>query len=417
MRLGYSRRRKHPTPVLGALFLSLMAVLLVSLILGNRILLFGGLFFALYLLAIVIRILTAVPGLPLEVPLVVRRVIAGSSADVPLYAVGRASLRLHYLISPVDPWVKAVPSRFTLCRDQMELKVSVTPPLAGSSHPELRLSVIDPWGFIQLNRVIEPVELRVIPRARYAGWLAMKYLEQAGAGATLASQMPPNAVFVPRRGIEYTDSRPYQPGDRLRYTDWKHTLKLSQLITKQYTEVGQPAAIITVNLSVQDAEGGDKLAFDLITTALTVAREGIPTALAAYDHERVAMTTPVSDPREILRQTLSLVKDITPVELAHRQLELPDIGKLRRSITQLESVASAPAERLLALLNFEYRAIGEAARNHWATLALRQVVERTSPPAIIVLVSELNHDAEALLVTTDNLNRRGFTTLSIGAGP
>ncbi len=37
------------------------------------------------------------------------------------------------------------------------------------------------------------------------------------------------------------------------------------------------------------------------------------------------------------------------------------------------------------------------------------------PPAIIVLVSQLNHDAEALLVTSEKLSKRGFTTISVEA--
>jgi len=65
------------------------------------------------------------------------------------------------------------------------------------------------------------------------------------------------------------------------------------------------------------------------------------------------------------------------------------------------------------MLYFEYQAIEEAAKNHPATLALSQVTEHTPPPATIVLVSQLNHDAEALLVTTEKLSKRGFTTIPI----
>jgi hypothetical protein len=109
------------------------------------------------------------------------------------------------------------------------------------------------------------------------------------------------------------------------------------------------------------------------------------------------------------------VKDITPVEFAHRFLQLPDIGKLRRNIAQLKQATSEPGQRLLSMLDFEYQAIEQGAKNHPATLALLQVTERIPPPAIIVLVSQLNHDAEALLVTGERLTRRGFATLSTEA--
>ncbi|GAI18932.1 unnamed protein product, partial [marine sediment metagenome] len=238
------------------------------------------------------------------------------------------------------------------------------------------------------------------------------YLEQTGAGATVATTMPPEAVLIPKRGIEYFNSRTYQPGDQLRDIDWKHTLKLSQLIIKEYIEAGEQAAIIAVNLSVTDAEEADKLAFNLITIAITLARETIPTALAIYNHQKVILTTAVIDPREILKQTLLVVKDITSVEFVHRFLQPPDINKLRRNTTLLKQVTSQPAQRLLSMLNFEYEAIEEAAKNHPATLALSRVTKH-APPAIIVLVSQMNHDTEALLVTTEKLSKRGFTTIPI----
>jgi len=408
----YKVKGKHITNILQALFVSTLVILLISFIVNNPILLFTTIILVLYLLVILIRVLLTIPRLPLDVPTIWKRVIAGTTADISLYLTSKASIRLHSLLSPVEPWVKITPQRFTLNRDKTELNLAITPPLAGPSHPQLQVSVVDPWGFTQVNQVIEPVELHVIPRARYAEWLALRYLEQTGAGFA-ATTLPAKAIPIPKRGVEYFDSRSYQPGDPLRDIDWKHTVKLNQLIVKEYIEAGEQAAIIAVNLSVTDAEEAEKLAFNLITTALTLAYDTIPTALAVYDHQKVILTTVVIDPRETLKQTLSLVKDITSVEFAHRFLQPPDIGKLRRNITLLKQVTSEPAQRLLSMLDFEYQAIKEAAKNHPATLALSVVIEHTPSPAIIVLVSQLNHDAEALLVITEKLSRRGFTTIPI----
>ncbi len=414
---AHNIKGRYITAISKSLFISTLALLLISFLLDNRILLFTTIIFALYLLVILIWILYAVSRLPLDVPTVWKRVIAGTTAEISLYATSKASIRLHGRLSPVDSWVKVVSPRFTLDRAEIQLNLTITPSLAGPSSPQLQASFIDPWGFIQVNQVIEPVALHVIPRARYAEWLALRYLEQAGVGTTgtATTTVPPKAILIPKGGVEYFDSRPYQPGDRMRDIDWKHTLKSSQLIIKEYIEAGQQAAIIAVNLSVTDAEEADKLAFNLITTALTLAREAIPTALAVYNHQKVVLTTPVIDPRETLKQTLSLVKDIASVEFAQRFLQPPDIGKLRRNITLLKQVTSQPAQRLLGMLNFEYRAIEEAARNHPATLALLAVTEHTPPPAIIVLVSQLNHEAEALMVTIEKLSNRGFTTIPMAA--
>jgi len=216
-----------------------------------------------------------------------------------------------------------------------------------------------------------------------------------------------------KSGIEYFDSRTYQPGDRLRDIDWKHTLKLGQLIVKEYVEASQQAAIIAVNLSVTGTEEADKLAFSLITAALTLARESIPSALAVYDHEGVVLTTTVSDSRETLKQTLSLVKAITTTESTRRYLQLPDITRLRRDIAGLKQATSEPAQRLLRILDFEYRALEESARNHPATIALLQATEHVPSPALIAIISLLNHDAEALQITTQKLARRGYTSLHL----
>ena len=413
MTIVHNIKGKHTTTILNALFVSTFSILLVSFILNNPVLLFTTIVLVLYLLVILIRVLHAIPRLPLDIPAVWKRVIAGTTADISLYPISRASIRLHSLISPVDPWVEITPQRFTLNRAKTQLNLTITPSLAGPSHPQLQVSVIDLRGFIQVNQIIEPVELHVIPRARYAEWLAIRYLEQAGAKGTVATTLLAKAIVMPKKGVEYFDSRNYQPGDLLKDIDWKHTVKLNQIIVKEYIEAGGQAAIIAVNLSVTDAEEADKLAFNLITTALTLARETIPAALATYNHQKVILTTPVIDPREILKQTLLVVKDIASVEFVHRFLQPPNISKLRRNTTLLQPVTSQPAQRLLSMLRFEYEAIEEAAKNHPATLALSRSTEHVPPPAIIVLVSQLNHDAEALLVTSEKLSKRGFTTIPI----
>ena len=406
---------RHITTTSKALFVSVLTILLVSLILNNLTLLFTGIIFALYLLVTMIRVLLAIPRQPLDIPILWKRVIAGTTADISLYAASKSSMRLHGLLSPADPWVRVTPQRFTLSRDKIELNLTITPPLAGPSHPQLQVSVMDPWGLIQVNQLLQPVALQVIPRAKYAEWLALRFLEQSGAGALAAITPLSKAILAPKRGIEYFESRTYQPGDQLKNIDWKHTLKLNKLIVKEFIETGRQAAIIAVNLSVTDAEEADKIAFNLITAALTLTQEAIPTALAVYNHQRVVLTTTALDPREILKQTLSLVKDITLVESTHRFLQLPDLGKLKRDITQLKRATSEPAQRLLNMLNFEYQAIEKAAKKHPATIALSSVAKQAPSPATIVLISQANHDAEALLVTTEKLSRREFTTIPIAA--
>ncbi|MFC1916266.1 DUF58 domain-containing protein [Chloroflexota bacterium] len=408
-----SSKGRYITTDAKTLFTSALTILLVSLSLNNQTLLFTCSLFTLYLLGTMTRVFLAIPQLPLNAPLLWKRVIAGTTVDISLPVTSQSSMRLHGLLNPVDPWVKVTPQRFTVSRDKMELNLTVTPPLAGLSRPQLQASAMDPRGFIQINQLFEPVALHVIPRAKYAAWLAVKYLEQTESGITTAESSLAKVTSKTKRGMEYFDSRSYQPGDPLKNLDWKHTLKLNRLIVKEFVDTGGQSAIIAVNLSVTDAKEADKIAFNLITTALTLAQETIPTALAVYNHQRVVLTTPVTDPREILRWTLALVKDITSTNFAHRFLQLSDLRRLRRDIAELKQSTSEPAQRLLDMLNFEYQAIEKAARNHPATLALLLATEQAPPPATIVLISQFNHDAEALMVTTEKLSRRKFTTIPI----
>lgn len=409
------RTGRHTTPTYVSLFFSALVMMLLSPVVNNPVLLFVGITFFLYLLGVLIGILLTIPRLSLATPTMSKRIIAGTTANIPIYITNRASVKLHSQLSPTVPWVKAMPQRFTLNKGKTRLDLSFTPPLAGQSCLQLEISAIDPRGLIQINQLLQPLQLHVIPRAKYAEWLAEKYLEQTGAGVVAGATQPPKVITIPKRGVEYLDSRTYQPGDPLKDIDWKHTLKLSQFIVKEYIEAGEPAAIIAVNLSVTDAEAADKLAFNLITVALTLARESIPTALTAYTHQSVTLSTPITDPLDILRQALSLVKEITLVEFADRHLEPSDIAKIRRNIIQLKQAKSEPAQRLLSVLNFEHRALEEAARNHPATIALSAVTRQVVTPAMILLVSQLNHDAEAILVTAEKLSRRKFTTIPVEA--
>jgi uncharacterized protein (DUF58 family) len=406
---------RYVTYTFFSLLIMALTTMLLSLIINNPALLLTGITFILYLLGVMIAIFRAIPRQPFTATGKTARVIAGTTGSISLHITNQASVMMYSNFQPSETWAKINPTDVIVNREKTRLDLSYRPPLAGHSHLQLEVSSVDSRGFLQINQLLEPLQLQVIPRARYAEWLARKYMEHSGTGTMTAATIPAQAIIMPERGIDYWESRTYQPGDQLKDIDWKHTLKLSQLIVKEYIDADEQAAIIAVNLSVTDAEEADKLAFNLITAALTLARENIPTAFAVYNHRNVILSTTIIESSEIVRQALSLFRKITQVKLTDRHLEPTDIARIRRNINQLKKVESEPARRLLSILDFEHRSIEEVARSHPATIALSATTRQVASPAMILLVSQLNHDAEAIRVTTEKLARRRFTTIPVDA--
>lgn len=404
---------RHLTPSFVSLTASGLAIIILSVILSSPAVLAAGIVFILYLLGILLMTLTSVPREPLSMERATKRIVAEMTGDLTLHIDKKTSAGLTVYLEPVDAWVKTDPRQFTLAGEKAGLNISFTPPLSGCSRPEMQVMSVDPRGLVQTSQVLDNLELHVIPRAKYAEWVARKYLEQAGTGAATLTSLPSRYDSLTRRGVEYTASRTYQPGDPLKNIDWKHTMKLNQVIIREFREADEQSAIIAVNLSVTDARAADALVYNLISAAMTMARENIPAALTAYTQEKVILSTGIMDPREILELTLSLIKEITIVEFSGRYLEPVNIGRIRRNIRLLRQARSEPAQRLLEILEFESHSLKASAKRHPASSALYEVTQQIAAPALIILVSQLNHDAEAVAVTANRLAARQFTTVPV----
>lgn len=407
----------HITYVPLALLANVAALLLAALMTDSKILLAVGMIIIIYLLYISLRVMRA---LTVSFPLVIsgghKRVIAGGNVMAILEAKGRSAAVFNYYLKPEDEWFKVGAEQFTLSGGGIKINASISPPFSGPLRPVVNLWAVDNWGFCQSFAATQPLALEVIPRAKYASWLAEKYLEKVGAGNNGGGDVLPEIVIVPQRGMEYYDNRGYQPGDRLKDIDWKHSSKLEQMVVKTFIETGGQTAILTADLTATDADGADKLAYNLISAALTLARNRVPTALAAFDNERVVQATAVANPDNILRQTLMLVKDIRLVASPRRRLGLPDINCLRRNISKLEQAVSPAAQKLAGLLDFEMRAIKETARESPATLALSSVASQVPPPATILLAAPSDANAEALIMTLERFKAAKYNVMDVAAG-
>ena len=408
--------QKKPGIYLSGTLISLVIppiiAMFLAVVIGSWALLYTGIAFLIYLVSRVLHVILTIHRSPLSARNTSVRIIAENSGDMSLDITNNASTPIHCQFGTPEPWLEIVPLAAILRKGRIRLDLSYTPPLAGNSRPQLSVIVKDLRGLVQIFQVLEPLVFEIIPRARYAEWLARKYLQQAGGGAGGAGMVPPQeTVMALPGGIEYRESRDYQPGDPMKDIDWKHSLRLNQLIVKDYSPDEDTAVIIAVNLSVGDEEEADNLAYNLVTAALTLARDNVPSALAAYDHQDVVLSTGVNEPNETLRHTLTLIRDINHIKSIPRHLELADVGLIRRNIAQLQQLSTSPARRLLEIMNFEFHSIEENTRSHPATLALAETAKHIASPGTILLISQMNHDAEAIKVITSKLTKRAFKTV------
>jgi hypothetical protein len=410
-----SSGKRRPTHVFFSLAAAAPIMLLIALAAQRPILIFAGVALMLYLLGALALAVWRIPHTVFSVKAIPKRLVAGTADDIFFELNNKADVPLYASLNSAVSWMQVTPRQALLNKGVNRFSLSLKPPLAGQAKPRIKILAMDARGIFYVSENIEPVELHVIPRGEYAAWLARKYLDQHYADSSPLADMTAKNRLNAKLGTEYQDSRDYRPGDLLRNIDWKHTLKLSQLIVREYEEAGEQGAIIAVNLTAGDEEAADMLAFYLITTALTLAREEIPTALTAYNHRDVINSTHILEPGAALAQTLALTDEISIEKFSDRRLEPVDIAKIRRTIKQLRQVKTKPAQRLLDLLDFEHKFTEEGARQHPATRALTTVTRDTPAPAMIFVISQFNHDTEAILVNTEKLAARNYNVVPIAS--
>jgi len=216
-----------------------------------------------------------------------------------------------------------------------------------------------------------------------------------------------------RRGVEYYGSQLYQPGDSLKNIDWKHSLKYNELITREFAEFHGWSAVILINLAAGNAEEADKLAYKIIVTAISLARENVPAALAVYNHENVILTTTTLQPQQLLLRSLRVAQEMVTYIDPVKYLSPPDVVRLRANINRIQFAESKASQVLSQLLKLEYQNLNKNAKRNPATKALTEVFAKTDKQSNIVIISNYNHDAEALAFNTFNFARRGNTTITV----
>jgi uncharacterized protein (DUF58 family) len=410
-----TRHVRYPTDIGVTLISILVAVLVVSLLLGSLSLLLACIALLVYFGLIVVLIARRLPVKPLEAARIQQRMVAGTEEHLFIKLTARTDVGGLLFFKSPDEWFRVRPKILSFKAKELVIGVSLSPTLSGPSLIRLEAYATDRWGLTQVKFTLEPVELYVIPRARYAVWLANKYLAETKAGALplISNVSAIRPVYGLRRGVEYYGSQLYQPGDSLKSIDWKHSIKYNELITREFTEFHGQSAVILVNLAVGDAEEADKLAYKMVVTAISLAAENIPAALAAYDHKGVRLTTAVLQPQELVLKSLQVAREIVTVENQMKYLNPPDVTRLVANISRVRSVESKASSVMVQLLQMEYKNLASGAGQNPATRALAEVFTRVDRQANIIIISHRNHDAEAIAFNTFRLARQGNAVITV----
>ena len=99
----------------------------------------------------------------------------------------KARTAILFFLQSADSWVKVDPTIFNLTeQDVADVNLRFTPPLAGPSKILIQAAIVDPRGLLLTGQVLDPVDLHIIPKAKYARWLAEKFLQTSSGAGTMA---------------------------------------------------------------------------------------------------------------------------------------------------------------------------------------------------------------------------------------
>jgi uncharacterized protein (DUF58 family) len=167
----------------------------------------------------------------------------------------------------------------------------------------------------------------------------------------------------PFRGfsVEFAEHRPYQPGDELRYLDWKILARADRLFVKQYEEETNLRSMIVLDVSrSMDWSGGDQRLTKLeyakrlvAALALVLLRQRDATGLIGFD-ERVRTVVRARAKYRHWWQVLAAVESLTAGKGTVAEPALRQVTDILRRRGLVIFVSDLLLERDLALLALQY---------------------------------------------------------------
>ncbi|MBT4512439.1 MAG: hypothetical protein HOC20_09560 [Chloroflexi bacterium] len=307
------------------------------------------------------RVIVGMRQVPVKAVKAEHRVLAGESLTITIPLENRSKYARWLCITSEHEWVKAEPQKMLLTGDGIGLDVSVKTQLSGPQMVRLQGSILDRWGLLQRRVELEVAELQIIPKAKYAFWLA------------------------------------------------------ERLVVKEFEGQQTSAAILLVNLVAGNAEEADQLVYALVTTGMTLAGEGIPAILAVYRQDEVVAVTETLDPRELVLRCLALSQKVEICESTHKYFQSSDPVRLRSTMRRLKMLGVDSMAKIVELLDLEFKALYASVAANPATLALNSALVKVGRAPMVVFISAKNHDEESIQMAKYKITTRnhGYVEVSL----
>ncbi len=403
-----SSNKWHPSGMLIGVIAVMLIALMISIFLNKANVAITVVLLVAYMEFLIIRVVKDLKEMLLQVEKLEVRGLAGEkkSFTVLVHRKGKCAGWFHPVYE--NEWIAVSPERLML-DEAVELNIAVELYLAGPASVQINGSILDKWGLLERSVEFDAAEIQVVPRARHAVWLAERFLETGGAGGVMTAssvKIAHKLAAGSRSGFEYVGNRQFQPGDSLKHIDWKHSLKLQEIVVKEFEVQQTSAAILMVNLTASDAEEADRLVHALISSAITLAKTGVPTILAGYTQNDVLSVTESLDPRELVVRSLSLSQKIEIVPKVHKYFSAGDPLAMMSTRRRLETLKMDSLEKLIELMQLEFEALQLSVDISPVTIAMKEALMKNSKHPTVVFVSAMNHDEDAVHMAEYNLTVR-----------
>jgi len=228
-------------------------------------------------------------------------------------------------------------------------------------------------------------------------------------------------------GVEYAGTRQYEQGDDLRKIDWKATARLTRLMVKEFhAEENFPVTILldTGDSMNSPAYVGTRLdeaaAVAYLLSSIAIA-QGDPVNVVPYNEDSLQSYMRPSSRTTQLTQILSILTGLSrkPERLEQAEPRRPrPLRTVSREIEQLEVLKEQPesaqyAEKVLPLLRLFRSTFFLKLREKGLYRAFTTISANQSTPGLIVVLTDLRTQLDALIEGGRAMQRRGHRVVAV----